>query len=165
MTQAPQTTQEHAPDLRHRLEILDLVNAFGLYADARRWDDLQQLLADPVRVDYTSLNGGEPVTTSPTELVRGWRRVLGGLQATQHLIANHQIALDGHRATCTAYVQATHVLPNASGGPVWTVAGRYDFALHRSSGAWRIAGLTLTVQWATGNQQIMQLAASQATPS
>ena len=55
--------------------------------------------------------------------------------------------------------------PNASGGPIWTVAGRYDFALHRSPDAWRIAGLTLTVQWATGNQQIMQLAASQATPS
>jgi hypothetical protein len=165
MTQAPETSQEHASDLRDRLKILDLVNSFGLHADARRWTDLQELLADPIHVDYTSLNGGEPVRTSPAELVRGWRRVLGGLQATQHLIANHQIALDGHHATCTAYVQATHVLPNVSGGPVWTVVGRYDFALLRSSGAWRIAGLTLTVQWATGNQQIMQLAASQATPS
>jgi hypothetical protein len=163
MTQAVEATGEVAHDVRDRLEILDLVNAFGLHADARRWDDLQQLLADPVRVDYTSLNGGQPVTTSPAELVSGWRAVLGGLQATQHLIANHHIALDGHRATCTAYVQATHVLPNASGGPVWTVGGRYDFALQRSSGAWRIAGLTFTVQWATGNQQIMQLAASQAT--
>ena len=165
MTQAPQTTQDQAADLRDRLEIFDLVNSFGLHADARRWDDLQQLLADPIHVDYTSLSAGEPVTTSPAELVNGWRAGLGGLQATQHLIANHQIALDGHRATCTAYVQATHVLPNASGGPIWTVAGRYDFALHRSPDAWRIAGLTLTVQWATGNQQIVRLAASQAAPS
>jgi hypothetical protein len=50
------------------------------------------------------------------------------------------------------------VLPNASGGPVWTVGGRYDFRLERTPAGWRIAGLTLIIRWATGNQHITQLA-------
>ncbi len=48
------------------------------------------------------------------------------------------------------------MLPNDAGGPHWTVAGRYDFDLLRMPMGWRIAGLTLTVVWATGNQQIMR---------
>lgn len=70
------------------------------------------------------------------------------------------IALDGDEASCATNVQGTHVLPNAGGGPIWTVGGRYDFRLRRTSSGWRIAAMTLTVKWATGNQQIMELAAS-----
>lgn len=63
----------------------------------------------------------------------------------------------GDDATCAANVTATHVRPNASGGPHWTVAGRYDVRLVRAGpdAAWRIAGLALTVRWASGNQAIM----------
>jgi hypothetical protein len=32
------------------------------------------------------------------------------------------------------------------------------FELTRASGGWRIAGLTMTADWAAGNQQIMALA-------
>jgi hypothetical protein len=70
------------------------------------------------------------------------------------------MVLDGDQATCGAAVQGTHVLGNASGGPIWTVGGRYDFGLVRTAAGWRIRALTLTVQWATGNQHVMQLAAA-----
>jgi len=70
------------------------------------------------------------------------------------------INLDGDSATCSANMQGTHVLANASGGPVWTVGGRHDYQLQRTADGWKIAGLTFTIQWATGNMHIITLAAA-----
>jgi SnoaL-like domain len=49
------------------------------------------VLAPRVRLDYTSLT------------------------ATQHLVGNHLLTIDGDQATCTAAFQATHVLANPHG--------------------------------------------------
>lgn len=141
-----------------RLEILALTSAMGLMVDARDWDGLQRLFNDPVDVDYTSLNGGEPQTLGPGALVGGWAEVLDHLDATQHLIAGQVVTLEGGTATCSANVLGTHVLANGTGGPIWTVGGRYDFGLRRTPDGWRISALTLTVQWVSGNQHIMTLA-------
>jgi hypothetical protein len=160
-TQAAQTAANR--DIAHRLAVAEDMSRRGMLVDARRWDQLEALFTDPVDVDYTSLNGGEPQTLRPAELVGGWRQLLSRLDATQHLIGNHVVTLDGDEAACAANVQGTHVLANHSGGPVWTVGGRYDTALRRTAAGWRIAALTLTVQWATGNQHIMTLAAERGT--
>lgn len=146
-----------------RLEIIEAVSSLGLLIDQRAWDQLEALFTDPVEVDYTSLNGGETAAVSPKDLVTGWHS-LGSLDATQHLIANHVVAIAGHEATCAASVQGTHVLANHSGGPLWTVGGRYDIGLRRTAAGWRISALRLTVQWATGNQHIMTLAAGRGDP-
>ena len=146
--------------LRDRLEILDLTSQLGLLVDARDWPGLTALFTTEVDIDYTSLNGGQPQRSPAAEIVSGWRQVLSHLDATQHLIAGQMIRLDGDHATASANVQGTHVLANATGGPHWTVAGRYDFGLTRTSGGWRISALKLTVLWASGNQQIMTLAAA-----
>ena len=54
-----------------------------------------------------------------------------------------------------ANVTATHVARTATGDARWTVGGRYDYGLRRTADGWRIASLTLTVAWASGNQAIM----------
>jgi ketosteroid isomerase-like protein len=139
-----------------RDEIVELTSNLGLLVDARDWDAVQRLFCETVDVDYTSLNGGEPASMPPADLVGGWREMLERLQATQHLIAGQVVRVDGDEATAAANVTATHVRPNASGGPHWVVGGRYDFGLRRTDGGWRISALTLIVAWATGNQQILQ---------
>jgi SnoaL-like domain len=158
------TTTVPAVDLAlmaDRLEILELTTSLGLLVDGRDWGRLERLFADPVDVDYTSLNGGDPQSVSPADLVGGWHQALDHLDATQHLIAGQVITLDGDRASCVANVQGTHVLANATGGPIWTVAGRYDIGLMRTPDGWRISALSFTVQWATGNQHVMTVAAAQ----
>lgn len=144
--------------LGDQLEIVEVTSSMGLLVDARQWDALQALFTDSVYVDYTSLNGGEAQSVAAGDLIAGWRGVLERLEATQHLIAGQLVELDGDTATCAANVQGTHVLANRTGGPLWTVGGRYDFELTRTADGWRISALTLTVKWATGNQQIMQAA-------
>lgn len=139
-----------------RDEIVELTAKLGLFVDARDWEGARRLFLDPVEVDYTSLDGGEPQTIDPAGLVAAWEQGLGGLQATHHLIANHVVELDGDEATCAAAVHATHVRPNRLGGPVWTLGGRYDFRFRRTPDGWRITAMKLTVAWATGNRRIMQ---------
>ena len=139
------------------LAILRTVADLGLLVDARDWDGLVSLFTGEVAVDYTSLNGGEPATVPAADLVGGWRQQLEPLEATQHLMGNLSVRVRDDSATCAANVTATHVRTNASGGPHWTVGGRYDLELRRTAGTedWRIAALTLTVRWASGNQAIM----------
>lgn len=125
------------------------------HADQREWDQLADVFADEVTLDYTSLNGGEPVTLTPDQIVAAWQRVLGGFEATQHLLGNHLVTIHGDAAVCTASFQATHRGSGAYGAPLWTLGGTYRFDLVRSGGGWRISGVVMTATWGDGNRGLM----------
>ena len=148
-----------------RLEITDVVNRVATYADLRDWARVRDCFTDEIDIDYTSLNGGSPAHLSADILVEQWRAGLSGLQATQHMISNHLITVTGNEATCLAYVQAQHYLPNDTGEPTWTLGGRYTYLLIRTAQGWKIRSSTLTVLWAKGNQHVMTLAPQQVTPT
>lgn len=140
--------------------VIDTTTRVAWYADQRRWDDLPALFTDEVLLDYTSLTGGEPGRVSATDIAASWRANLGGLDATQHLISNHLVEItDARHATATAQFVATHVLANPHGDPTWVLGGHYRWTLTRAGDRWRIDSMTMTATWATGNQQIMTLAA------
>ncbi|MGV9771592.1 nuclear transport factor 2 family protein [Streptosporangium sp. NPDC003464] len=142
-----------------RLAIIEVCTRMGWHADQREWDRLRTIFSDTVTLDYTSLNGGEPATLTPEQIVGAWSVVLGGFDATQHLITNHLVAVDGDTAVCTASFQATHRLANPFGSPLWTLGGTYRFDLVRADGDWRISGVVMTATWADGNKDLMALAA------
>lgn len=145
--------------------IIDTTTRVAWYADQRRWDNLADLFAEQVVLDYTSLVGGEPATVAPADIVRSWKATLGGLDATQHLISNHLVDVhaDGNTAMATAQFVATHLLATSHGGPIWTLGGHYRWTLGQEGGVWRIESMTMTATWASGNQQIMTDAAERQT--
>jgi hypothetical protein len=152
-------------ELEDRLAILELISRLVLLLDARDWDALEHLFTETVYNDRTSLTGGEPVTLGAAEFVGGWRYLMENLDAVHHLVTCHVITLDGDRATCAANMQGTHVLANPSGGPMWQVGGRHDYQLTRTPDGWRISGITFTIQWATGNQNILALSIARNDPA
>jgi SnoaL-like domain len=152
------TSDSAATQTEDRLAILELIGRLVLVLDARDWDELGNLFTDTVYSDRTSLLGGDPVTASRAEFVAGWQQTMQNLDAVHHLVTSHVITLDGDRATCAANMQGTHVYTNHSGGPILNVGGRHDYQLQRTPDGWRIAGLTFTIQWATGNMNIVNLA-------
>lgn len=154
-------------DLADRAAITDTVTRFGWCLDRRDWDGLKSLFTDVVRTDYTALWGGEPQEASVDELLAtdrqgSWRRTMDGLDATQHLITNILVTVDGDTATATANVVGVHRLPNPHGGPLWTVGGTYEFALTRTADGWRIRAITQGITWVDGNQQVLFRAATRA---
>ncbi|WP_251096506.1 nuclear transport factor 2 family protein [Streptomyces sp. Caat 7-52] len=161
------TTENPAPgaDLLHHMErqaVVEVCTRMAWHADQREWEALKTVFADDVRLDYTSLNGGEPAVLSPGRIVDAWARVLGGFDATQHLITNHLVTLAGDTAVCTASFQATHRLAEPFGAPLWTLGGTYRFDLVRTGGQWKISGVLMTAAWADGNKGLMAPAAKAA---
>jgi hypothetical protein len=82
--------------------IVDAVYRLGLYADELRWDDLLGLLADEVRLDYSSMVGGVAAVVRSSELISGWRSYLPGFDSTQHVIAGVVVDPDGDGAAARA---------------------------------------------------------------
>jgi SnoaL-like domain len=147
-----------------RAEVTQVCVRSAWLADRRDWAGFGDLFAAEVDLDYTSLHGGTPQRLSRDALVIGWRTALGGLSASQHLVANHVVALDGDSAECTAAVQATHVLITGDIPVTWTVGGHYRYVLSRHERSWRIRGLTLTAEWTTGDRAIMAAAVQNTLP-
>jgi hypothetical protein len=140
--------------------IIETCTRMAWHTDRREWTLLTEVFADRVVLDYTSLNGGEPVELTPDQVVAGWSNALGGFDATHHMITNHLVRTTGDTAVCTASFQATHRLANPLGSPLWTLGGTYRFDLVRLDGRWRIGGIVMTATWADGNKDLLTLAAS-----
>jgi 3-phenylpropionate/cinnamic acid dioxygenase small subunit len=135
--------------IMERLDVIDTCTRMAWHADQREWDLLAEVFADQVTLDYTSLNGGEPATLTPAQIVDGWRTGLGAYSATQHLLTNHLVTLDGVGAVCTAAFQATHRKTDDS---LWTLGGTYRFDLARTGDGWRITGVVMTAVWSDGER-------------
>ncbi|MGK8524898.1 nuclear transport factor 2 family protein [Nocardia asteroides] len=137
-----------------RWDVSETCTRMAWYADHREWDKLADVFTDTVTLDYTSLNGGAPVVLTPAQIATAWQEALGGFTATQHLLGNHLVSIDGDSAECTASFQATHRKSDPYGASLWTLGGTYRFGLVRASGAWRISELVMTAVWGDGNRAL-----------
>ena len=110
--------------------------------DARDWDGVRAAFAEEVDTDYTSLWGGEPAIATIEDLLTGWRELVAGLAATQHL-TGPILTVDGRLHT---HVRASHW----KDGDAWTVYGHYIAVIADG----RIAALTLQTYQQEGNRDI-----------
>ena len=80
---------------------------------------------------------------------------LGGLEASQHIITNPVIELDGDTATSRCYLHAQHYMPDQrTGGNTLEIGGTYHDQLVRTPDGWRIRERELEVTWTEGNHGI-----------
>jgi 3-phenylpropionate/cinnamic acid dioxygenase small subunit len=113
--------------------------------DARDWARLRTCFTPDAVVTYEAigqLRGYEEVEA----LVR---RVLGPLAATQHIVSNVEVVVDGDRATSRCNLQSMHVRETPSGDN-FIVAGVYTDELRRTPDGWRIARRQLQRVWTQG---------------
>ena len=149
------------PDI-DRSEIIDLVNAIFDTVDAKDWDAVEALFDATVRIDFTSLEGGTPVTITSRQLVDGWRQGLHDQKKSFHLAGHHRVAVDGDAATAVAKGYAYNVLDEALGGGMWEVWGAYEIPFLRTPAGWKAAGLTFSAWHTRGDDSVRahRLAAS-----
>ncbi|MDP6345382.1 MAG: nuclear transport factor 2 family protein [Alphaproteobacteria bacterium] len=143
--------------LLDRADISAVIHRYAAAIDRRDWDLLASCFAEDLEADFRSFGGREVVKGRDKWLgmVRG---TIEGLDATQHLTANHAHQVDGDRATLIAYIQAVHYLDGARGEGEYTVGGYYDCDLVRSDEGWRIRRYSLNVTWHRGNRDILRQA-------
>lgn len=144
--------------LLDRAEISDVQLRYATGLDSRDWKLFRSCFTDEIETDFTSVFGGAARKVSADRWTDAARRSLSGLAATQHMITNHVITVAGDEATCIAYVQARHFLPNDSGDSMQTMFGYYTNRFVRTSAGWKIRACKLTLWWQTGNRHIFTLA-------
>jgi hypothetical protein len=154
----PPATVTPVQILLERAEIVQVVDSVADAIDAHEWSYLRSLFMDEVEVDHASLNGGETSIVKANVLVGEWRKTLTGFDATQHVVTNHAVRISKDAATCSAYVNATHYLPNYMGSDSWTSGSRTDYGLVRTRQGWKVRSTRLDMLWAEGNRQLFGLA-------
>lgn len=135
-----------------------VVESVAVLADRGEFDALERLYAPEIRVDYTSLAGGEPEVKSPQALMTQWASVLPGFDRTRHEISNVEVRLNGSAAAATADVVADHWI----GTLHWRVTGTYDYGLVLDGRDWKIASHTLTVTGEEGARDVFAPASAAA---
>ena len=118
-----------------RLEIADLQYRYALALDTRDWALLERCFTVDAIVDYGELGG---VITGAAKIAQFCRSALDGLDASQHLIGNTMVTIDGDRATGLCYFVAQHVFVSDNGSNTYLVAGTYHDELHRGADGWQM---------------------------
>ena len=147
--------------LLDRADISAVLHSYATAIDTRNWALLAACFTEDLEADFRDFGGREVIKGRDTwlEIIEG---TIAGLDATQHLTANHVHKIDGDEAVLTAYVQALHRLDTARSDPEYTVGGYYTCDMVRGKGGdmggWRIRAYTLNVTWHRGNRDILRQA-------
>jgi len=130
--------------------IVDLTIRYCSAIDGRRFDELREVFVVDAVADYGRAGRCDGVDA----IIETCTRALGPLDASQHLVTNHQVRLDGPQASAECSFSAQHVRRAAEGGPHLTIAGIYIDELVRTEAGWRIRHRTLRVVWTEGNDKV-----------
>jgi hypothetical protein len=135
-----------------RQAILDLVVTYALALDGRDWALLRTVFTPDAVAEYRGY--GDSIGYDAIELA--CRAALERLTSSQHLLGNHLITFADGEARGVCYVQATHVDESRTDESMYTIGGRYEDRVIRTSEGWRIAHRTLSILWSTGNVRVVQ---------
>src|SRR5262245_40924526 len=92
LAMAPALAQ--TPELARRADeaaIIRIANEIDMAVDGKDWAKARSFFADDVRVDFTSLIGGQPAVAKADDLISGWRANLGPKKTSLHLRGNHVV--------------------------------------------------------------------------
>lgn len=133
-----------------REAIIQLVNLYGLAMDTQRWDLFDRIFAEHVDADYGA--------TSRWHDRESFKRDFGSFHelfdATQHVMTNHLVTVDGDEAHSHTY-GAWRLIRHAAGDPpVWDGTGYYDDTWVRTNAGWRISARACRVIYWTGNPRV-----------
>jgi len=137
--------------LQDQQKITEICYRYGLALDSRDWAALAALFTPEADAFYLEM----PPARGYQAIEDTCRAALTPLSATQHLISNVVVRVDGDRAECSCYLQAQHVKTGTAGGDHYIIAGRYDDQLVRTTNGWRIRERRLQVMWTDGNPAVV----------
>ena len=140
--------------------IRDVVLHYALALDMRDWELYRSCFAEEIEMDFSASIGiGGPVTVTADAWVEKAKPFFESLKATQHIAFPLKIDLYGDRAMCISLLHAQHFQPNAKGGDMQKMVGRYENHLIRIEQEWKIQRCIQTISWNEGNWSIFEEAA------
>jgi ketosteroid isomerase-like protein len=131
--------------------IIDLTIAYTWALDTKQFDELRNIFTPDATgmLHNVACDDAEAIITR----ISG---ALNRLDASQHLIGNHQVRIDGDTATCRCQLQSQHVKRGTEGGETYIIGGTYHDRLVRTAQGWRISHRTMEETWNVGNVAVVK---------
>ena len=152
--------------LKDRSDIQQMVARLALGMDLRDESMFQSCWADEFYLSVPPLAGdGVPLEGNmrADEHARNVITMLSEFKATQHVLTNHHIELNGDTASCSVYLIGTHTMAGVEeGDPIQTIGARYDFDCARTDSGWKISRMIWTRLWSTGNAGLWDIVGRRA---
>lgn len=134
-----------------RDDIIDLAVRYTWALDTKDVEDLRNVFTP----DATAMLRGVGCDGVEAIIERIGGAVLR-LDRTQHLVGNHQVAVDGDTGTHRCHLQSQHVLQGTEGGDNFLVGGYYEDRVVRTPDGWRIAHRLMEQTWTEGNADVVR---------
>ena len=125
------------------LEIRRVLTDYAACVDARDFDQLRQVFADDVLVDY---HNGRTVVAGGDDVVAYVRDNTSHLAWQHHFVSIYGVDIDRDRATAQVYL-LSHQVVRADPTHVLMMAARYQVSLEHTD-RWRISHMVHTIQLA-----------------
>lgn len=142
----PEILSSHAGPMAAR--IASLVRSIPLAVDLGCFELAGAAFAPRVRIDYSSLWGGEAQDLAASDLLAAWQALVPGFDATLHELGPVQVELGAGQALASAEVEARHWLD----GELWMLRGRYHWPLRLDAEGWRVTGMTFLLSEEQGDR-------------
>ena len=134
--------------------IIERVNRFFNGVDRRDWETCEEIMAEQVLLDYTSMAGGEPALLAKKQIIDSWKGLLPGFDSTHHQLGNAVVDLKGEDAAdYLSYVTASHFIAGEE-EELWTVVGSYEIGMTKDGERWVIGSLKLNFKFQFGNENL-----------
>lgn len=133
-----------------RNAVYDVIVRYARALDTRDWALLERCFVPDARYTYP---GGE--SNDAASVVARCDTALTRLDASQHLLGNIEIELDGDTAHTKTYFQAQHVKRGTEGGDHFIIAGSYSDTFSRTADGWRIIHRHQEYAWMDGNPGVV----------
>ena len=137
-------------DYEDHADIVDVTHDYCWALDRNQWHEL-----DDVFLPDATAQLGRQTCADRDEIKQVCSNALSELDDSQHIVATHQVRVEGDTATSRCYLHAQHIRRAAEGGPHYIVGGRYEDDLVRTADGWRIKHRTLSVMWTEGNMGVV----------
>ncbi|MCH9673190.1 MAG: nuclear transport factor 2 family protein [Gammaproteobacteria bacterium] len=141
-----------------RIAIHDVMHRYALAIDTKDWELLSTVFADVMVADFRSFGAPEIFRGSAADWVSSVQSTISGMDATQHLMANHLYDVIDDLAVGTTYIRAAHICRNEWGGDTYTIGGHYEVKMRRTHEGWRIVEYTLVVTHHEGDRHVLRSA-------
>jgi hypothetical protein len=130
--------------LADEAELARIPAEIEIAVDRKDWARARSFFAQEVRIDFTSLIGGQPATVPADGLIAGWSGNLKGNKESLHMRGQPLITLSGDRATIYSNGYAWNRMPGApdDSGDLWEVWGNYTHELTRTPQGWKVVAFT-----------------------
>lgn len=144
------TESETLRELLDRTAITELIYAVAHAMDARDWTLFATCYAPEAEGEYVNAN-----VVGREGIIAGTKAFLEPLDATQHLVGNVRVTVEGDTATTHATFIAQHVRAEATGSGQYILGGNYHDTLRRTDDIWVITRRRIRGIWSSGDSSVL----------